>query len=203
MNVAQPESDSDNQQFVPEDLDTHKLLLGLKRARLAEDFKTYDYFFGIIVERYWLLLLKIALNTDATHQYIMFEDALDIVQGTFLKIHESIQDYREIEKGGTRWLLTICRHLAIDLIRQMGSKQAVSLEAQSEDMFVQDSDASLEFEKVLSQQIVDDSILALSDEEYMQLFIIGKNRGTPRTTYVNASKHLIDEIRKRQERDTP
>ncbi len=68
-----------------------------------------DEAFNIIVERYASLVFNIALKITGSH-----EDAEDVVQETFIRVHKSIGAYSESKASFKTWLLTITRNQSIN-----------------------------------------------------------------------------------------
>jgi RNA polymerase sigma-70 factor (ECF subfamily) len=56
------------------------------------------------------------------------EDALDLVQETFMRLYEKIQTYRPGENFNA-WLMQVARNLSIDFLRRQKSRKKDSLDA--------------------------------------------------------------------------
>jgi RNA polymerase sigma-70 factor (ECF subfamily) len=59
--------------------------------------------------------------------------AEEVFQSTFLRVHEKVRLYEE-GRGVRPWLYSIATHQAIDMLRKMGRRSAVSLNAEHGDM---------------------------------------------------------------------
>ncbi len=59
--------------------------------------------------------------------------AEEVFQATFLRVHEKVRLYEE-GRGVRPWLYSIATHQAIDMLRKMGRRSAVSLNAEHGDM---------------------------------------------------------------------
>ncbi len=82
-------------------------------AELARDVKTYDHAaYAELIRRYQNTLYPYLIRLLGNH-----EDALDIVQETFLKVYEQIQGFDE-RKQFSSWLYRIAHNIGINYLKK-------------------------------------------------------------------------------------
>ena len=94
---------------------------------LIEDLRAGDMTaLAVIVEKYKRLVYRLAFQITKNH-----EDANDVMQDTFLKVHESIHSFRK-ESAFETWLYRIVVNQAINLVKRRERRREATLSGTTE-----------------------------------------------------------------------
>jgi DNA-directed RNA polymerase specialized sigma24 family protein len=88
----------------------HRLLVRLKQGDVTAVDDLYP--------RFARTFYYTAINKGLTHS-----EAQEVVQTTFYKILRGVKNYDEVRGGNAGWVMSICAHVAVDVIRSRAPEE--------------------------------------------------------------------------------